>query len=450
MPRKLTTEEFIEKAKQIHPEYNYEKFNYIGSLTKGQVICSIHGNFYIKPNTLLNGSGCPKCGRISSTKTRTYTTEDFIKKAKKISPYYNYSKVNYINNHTKIIVGCSKHGDFLISPADIIKGRGCKKCSLEKRSDTNEEFIKKLKDLYPDYNYNKTHYTSTKHPITITCPKHGDFTSWPYNILHPHSPHPIPCHKCRIEYRKTPQFKSSLTNKRKLTDKEFIKRAKKLFPNYDYSKVNYINSHTKVTLTCPTHGEFYITPTSLLHGSGCVKCGHDKTTIKQTYTPEKFISLAKEIFPNYDYSKINYTLAKNYIYPICPKHGRFKIIGNNLLRGHGCPICKEPKGESKIRKKLDTLNIKFIRQYRFKELGSCSYDFYLPSYNLLIEYNGVQHYKEIEFFHRKPGDFQHQLERDQHKKDYAEKNGYNLLVIPYTEFNNIESILEKNILSSQK
>lgn len=263
MPRKLTTEEFIEKAKQIHPEYNYEKFNYISSTTKGQVICSIHGSFYTKPNTLLNGSGCPKCERISSTKTRTYTTEDFIRKAKKISPQYDYSKVNYINTYTKIIVGCSKHGDFLISPAKIIKGRGCQKCSLEKRSDTNKEFIEKLKNLYPDYNYNKTYYIDTNHSITITCPKHG---------------------------------------------------------------------------------EFYITPYSLLHGSGCVKCGHDKTTIKQTYTPEKFISLAKEIFPNYDYSKINYTLAKNYIYPICPKHGRFKIIGNNLLRGHGCPICKEPKG----------------------------------------------------------------------------------------------------------
>lgn len=376
MPKKLTTEEFIEKAKARKPQYGYNKVKYMGSHIKVIVECPVHGDFLISPCHLLSKErkGCPKCSNHWA-----YDTEEIIKRLKKIYPEYDYSKVNYTGNHTPITIGCPKHGYFLKDAHHLLKGQGCKKCSNENKSifdphrSNTEDFIRKAKKIRPEYEYSKVKYINCMTPVKVTCPKHGDFMIRPNNLIPSYPSRKCNgCPKCGLESR---------SEKRRLPQEEFINRVKKTYPEYDYSKVNYVNSSTKVIIGCPKHGDFKITP-------------------------------------------------------------------NAILFGQGCPICKESKGESKIREKLDTLNIKFIRQYRFKELGCCSYDFYLPNYNLLIEYNGIQHYKEIEFFHRKPGDFQHQLERDQLKKEYAEKNGYKLLVIPYTDFDNIESILEKNILPS--
>jgi very-short-patch-repair endonuclease len=168
-------------------------------------------------------------------------------------------------------------------------------------------------------------------------------------------------------------------------------------------------------------------------------------------TTEQFIAEARLFHPEYDYSKVNYVGATTKVIIGCPKHGYVPVHPRTILNiGEGCPICSESKGEKVIRNWLEKYKINYNRQQRFADLGRYSYDFYIPNLNLLIEYNGEQHYKEKPYFHRKPDSFECQLKRDELKKDYAEKNGYKLLVIPYTDFNNIESILEKNILSSQK
>ena len=305
---------------------------------------------------------------------------------------------------------------------------------------TTEEFVEKAKQIYPEYDYSKVNYINLRTPIIIGCPKHGSFNQYPSKIYQKHG-----CPKCGRELSSKKRAKST---------EQFVEEMKLLHPEYDYTKTLYSDGATQVTVTCPIHGDFQNTPYRLLYGHGCQKCGIKLRSDKLRKSPEQFKKEVAQIFPKYGLDKIHYINSYTKVIITCPKHGDFLSKPNSLLEGMGCPICNESKGEREIRYFLENHNIIYKPQYKFKNLGNLSYDFYLPGLNILIEYNGKQHYQIVDFFYNHKNNstynFQHQLERDQRKKEYAEKNGYKLLIIPYTDFNNIESILEKNILSSQK
>jgi len=121
---------------------------------------------------------------------------------------------------------------------------------------------------------------------------------------------------------------------------------------------------------------------------------------------------------------------------------------SNRSNGNGCPECSESKGEKKISEYLNINKIYYIPQKEFEGLiglgnGNLSYDFYLPDYNLLIEYQGGQHEKFIKWIHIIYENFEKQLEHDKRKKEYAINNNINLLEIWYWDFDNIEEILDK-------
>ena len=362
--------------------------------------------------------------------TKKKTTEEFIAQAKQIRPEYDYSKINYVNNREKVIIGCPKHGEFLMTPNNLLRGQGCPKCAGKHRP-TNDEFIEKSKQVHPEYDYSKVNYVNNREKVIIGCPKHGEFLMKPNNLLSGQG-----CPKCGRE--SSSHIRSSNTD-------EFIDKAKKNYPEYDYSKVNYVSAKKEVIINCLKHGDFLIKPAALLSGHGCPKCGREILAKLFSSNTREFIAQAKQIRPEYDYSKVNYVNCKEKVIIGCPKHGEFLMTPNNLLRGQGCPRCSESKGERAIRTWLENQKINFSDQHRFYDLKSYPYDFYLPEYNLVIEYNGIQHYEATDFFHRENGDFEGQLMRDHIKKDYAEKNGYDLLVIPYWEFKNIDKILSEKL-----
>ena len=105
--RKLTTKEFIEKAREVHGDkYDYSKVRYANSKTKVCIICPKHGEFWQEANSHLQGSGCSKCCGNNS-----YATEEFIEKAREVhGDKYNYSKVEYKGMHTKVCIICPEHG----------------------------------------------------------------------------------------------------------------------------------------------------------------------------------------------------------------------------------------------------------------------------------------------------------------------------------------------------
>lgn len=121
-----------------------------------------------------------------------------------------------------------------------------------------------------------------------------------------------------------------------MTKNEFIEKAKlKHGETYDYSKVEYIGSSTKVCIICKTHGEFWQVASCHLSENGCPKCAG-----KTKSTTEEFIKKAKNVHGNkYDYSKVNYINSRIKIKIICPEHGEFEQIPNSHLSGHNCPKC---------------------------------------------------------------------------------------------------------------
>ena len=109
----------------------------------------------------------------------------------------------------------------------------------------------------------------------------------------------------------------------KYSKEQFVLKARETHGwKYDYSKVEYINSRTKICIICPEHGEFWQTPHSHLRGRGCPKCKLQNATL----TTEEFIRRAKEMHGDkYDYSKVVYKKNNEKVCIICPEHGEFFI-----------------------------------------------------------------------------------------------------------------------------
>lgn len=192
--KKLTTEEFIKKAKSIHKDkYDYINVNYINSKTKVEIKCNIHGIFKQKPNNHLNNHGCPKCKVVNFIKNRSSTTDKFIELSKnKHNDLYNYSKSIYTTNQKKVIIICKLHGEFLQSAINHIKGHGCPKCHNVGKL-TIENFIEKATLLHRNYyNYSNVNLINSKTKIKILCPKHGEFLQSPNNHLNGQG-----CPKCK-------------------------------------------------------------------------------------------------------------------------------------------------------------------------------------------------------------------------------------------------------------
>lgn len=146
------TEGFIIKARKIHGDkYDYSKVKYENSKTKVCIICPKHGEFWQTPNNHLTGFQCKLCGREQATIKNSSTTDQFIEKARLVhGNKYDYSKVNYVNNKTKVNIICPIHGEFKITPdSHLSQKAGCILCGNEntkiKQSKTKEQFIKMLK-----------------------------------------------------------------------------------------------------------------------------------------------------------------------------------------------------------------------------------------------------------------------------------------------------------------
>jgi hypothetical protein len=324
------TNQFIEKAKKKHgSKYDYSKVEYVNAHTKVCVICPIHGEFWITPNSHLNGCGCSRC-----SSNKKMTTESFINRAKQIhGDKYDYSEVEYVNNTTKVCIICPEHGKFLVSPSNHLRERGCPKCHTRK-------------DLMTRY--------STSKPLLI----------------------------------------------RKHTTESFINKAKQVHGDgYDYSKVEYINNKTKVCVICSKHGEFWVRPDNFLSGVGCKKCG-DAIKSESKKTSEKdWIETARKVHNNkYDYTKVKYKSAKEKVCIICPEHGEFWQKPSSHLQGQGCPICNESTLEKEIIRFLEDERIEYEYRYHSEWLGKLELDFYLPKFNVAIECQGLQHFQPIKHF----------------------------------------------------
>ena len=407
---KLTTEQFIEKARKIHGDkYDYSKVEYIDSRTKVCIICPTHGEFWQRPNDHLNGKGCRKC-----VNNKPLTQTIFIDRAKKVhGGKYDYSKVNYINANTKVCIICPIHGEFWQKPYDHLIKKGCPKCAS--KNVTLDEFVRRARLIHGDkYDYSKTNFINMGTKVSIICPIHGEFLQTPTTHLQGYG-----CRKCGIE---------SMREKQKLTTEDFIKRAKVVHgEKYDYSKVNYINNSTKICIICPIHGEFYQAPYEHLSGKGCRKCGYESVSKIKGVPFNEFVKRANKIHNSkYIYDANSYKNCSYKTKIICPQHGEFWQTPDHHLHGNGCPLCGESKLEREIFNFFTSKELCFERQKRFGWLGRQSLDFYVPEYNIGIECQGRQHFETIKHFGG-TDELKKCKERDERKRKLCEEHGIKLL-----------------------
>lgn len=138
----------------------------------------------------------------------------------------------------------------------------------------------------------------------------------------------------------------------KLTTEDFIKKAKAVHGDrYDYSKVEYVGTKTKICIICKEHGEFLQSPKKHLLGQGCIKCHHNYLAKRYSLGKEKFIEKAHAVHNGfYDYSKVEYVNSHTQVQILCPLHGVFNQEPASHLQGHGCPICANIENGNKRRK----------------------------------------------------------------------------------------------------
>lgn len=158
--RSITLEKFLEKAKFVHGDkYDYSKSKIENYKTKIEIICKIHGSFFQTPANHLGGKGCKECGMVSTLnhiyENCSSNTEDFIQKSKILhGDTYDYSKVEYVNNHTQVKIICTEHGEFLQLPHNHLVGKGCKECGIQKAghflgtSKLEEDFVDFIRSFY--------------------------------------------------------------------------------------------------------------------------------------------------------------------------------------------------------------------------------------------------------------------------------------------------------------
>ena len=294
-----------------------------------------------------------------------------------------------------------------------------------------EEFVKRAIEIHGNkYDYSKTIYKNIKTNIKYICPIHGEVIQNPSDHLRGRG-----CKKCGIEI---------LKNKLTKTTEEFKKELQKIHDNKYILCEEYKGATKKIKFYCKNCNDYFIAmPTALLKGSGCKKCYIKKISIDYNY----FIEKSKKAHGNkYDYSLVSKNLSNclTKIKIICPHHGIFEQVVRNHYRGSGCPKCKNSKGEKRIENFLINKNINFISQKRFsncKLKRELPFDFYLPDYNLLIEYNGEQHYNYGTLFNNTFDDFLKLKHRDWLKRKFAKDNNIKLLTISYKKYNFLEDIL---------
>lgn len=294
---------------------------------------------------------------------------------------------------------------------------------------TVSQFIERARKIHNDkYDYSRVVYVNSYKKVEIVCPQHGSF----FQVANSH----LLGHECALCVDKNIKW----------TTERFIHEATKVHGDrYDYSLSNYIDSYTKVEIVCRQHGPFLQNPKAHIQQSqNCPFCAGNKMT------RDIFIEKANRIhFNRYDYSAVIYQSNETGVTIKCPIHGIFIQKPHDHLDGCGCPSCQISQGERVITAILLSMGIEFEYQKKFDECKNgrrLPFDFYfqLNKLKFLIEYDGVQHFQPIRKFGGKEA-FEITKRRDAIKTAFAAANGLILIRIPYTEFDNIETILKTEI-----
>lgn len=387
------------------------------------------------------------------------TIEEFVVDAKRVhGDKYDYSKVGYVNNTTKVKIICPKHGEFLQTPKGHLSGKGCFKCGRDRIALSGllriDDFWKRSNELYGDkFDIIKLEYKTQEDNIEIKCnsccktfnrsvKNHLKGMSCPYcsgrmrlnrdlfiekaikkygdrydysSVGEVNSNKDIVEIRCKehgIFFKRVSDHlsrggcqkcsKEEVQEKRKTSFEEFLIRANKVHDNkFTYIEESYNTVALHVRIVCPIHGEFEQKAITHLNGFGCSKCSG-----KHKPTNDEFVEKAKLVHGDkYDYSNVEYVNSFEYITITCPEHGDFKQKAYVHLQGRGCAKCakkiSKPEIElsdfiqNELKVDIETRNRSLIYPYEL--------DIYIPIKKIAIEFNGIiwhsEKFKKGKYYH---------------------------------------------------
>jgi len=391
----------LEKFRTVHGNrYDYSRVDWKNARTPIQIGCPDHGSFSQLPMNHMKGSGCPRCAGVK----RRLTTAEYLVRARQVhGEKYDYSRLEYVRNALPVTVICAVHGEFHPTATSHLQGRGCPGCASVKKTATRGNWASKLlvfREVHgTKYEYDETSFKRMRDKIRIRCPKHGWFEQTPGN----HTTRG--CDRCG--------------GTRTTSTEEFIKKAQAVHGlRYDYSRVNYVNNRTLVTLVCPEHGEFEQRPVNHVNMKrGCWKC----TRSFPSDTPG-FVEKAERVHQNrYTYENTEYVRSGDPVTITCPKHGPFLQAPENHLSGNACPVCSNgcSEGEREVYEWI--LQQEPTARTRVRDvIPPMELDIYIPEKNLAIEYCGL-------YWHSDAGGKDHRYHLNKHL--LCEEKGIRLITL---------------------
>ena len=281
-------------------------------------------------------------------------------------------------------------------------------------------------------------YICMTKPYKFRCPIHGEQTAKDCYIFLNSK---YGCSEC---YRENNNIEEKIPKRVKYTNEEL---KEKLNKKYEYTFPEYnVGSRGLIEVFCKKHNYKFKSNFSNLQRHDCRFCAIEEHNLKLTKSKEEFLEQCKNKFGNlYEYNLSEYKNGLSYITVVCKScTDARKIIAKSFLNSKGiCPICDSSEGEFRIRKILTEKNISFKQHcYDFKDCkykNTLEFDFYLPDYNIVIEYQGEQHY--IDNGWKSGKEFEEQQIRDKIKREYCKSNNIRELEISYTSLEEIEKII---------
>ena len=353
------------------------------------------------------------------------THEEYVAELKDKNPDIEVIE-RYINSSTKIRHRCLKDGyEWDVAPSTVLSGHGCPMCNGGIKT-TNEQYVNRLHIINPSI-IPIEQYVNSNTKIKHRCLVDGyEWYVTPANTLNGKG-----CPLCGGTMHKTQE--------------QYVEELKLKNPNI-IAIGQYINHSTKIMHKCLKHNyEWMASPHTILSGCGCPMCKNDKLSNAFKISHDEYVNKLYAVNKNIVVLG-EYVNARTPIKHKCLIDGwEWDATPENLLKGHGCPQCNKcskSNGEKLVSKWLDANNITYKKQKTFDDCRDkqvLQFDFYLPDYNIVIEYNGKQHYEPVDYFGGKTG-FEYTVKHDKMKTDYCKKNNIMLFIIPY--FKNLYDELE--------